>query len=265
MLTAVKLVAGDAGLGPRPLFPAGAQRRRRCAVLGRRATERRAPSGAYPLLRTTEQLALPFTAGASSPKMEASSRDPRGHAEFRARAEGESSWPAIVEPSTMARRQMVVKRLLAALLLLPFLASCSSHQTPRATPESASPQPGQGRSLSQDEVAKAVAVAREVIADQGASVSSASAVARSGRIKDSNTGHPCTSGRVLKIKLIGKFPHTLTTGHPVQVGDPAPDFTVRAMIITADAQSGRACLTGVQTAENGEVMPIPDAMILQVQ
>lgn len=165
----------------------------------------------------------------------------------------------------MARRQMVVKQpLLAALLLLPFLASCSSDHTSRATSESTSPGPGQRMSLNQDEVAKAEAVAGQVIEDQGASVSSASAIARSGKVDDSNTGHPCTSGRVLQIKLIGRFPHTVTTGHPVPAGSPAPDFTVRAMIITADAQSGRACLIGVQTGENGEVKPLPGATILRV-
>ena len=103
-----------------------------------------------------------------------------------------------------------------------------------------------------------------MIADQGASVSSASVIARPGRVKDSNTGHPCTSGRELQIKLIGKFPHTLTTGHPVFPGSPTPDFTVRAMIITADAESGRACLIGVQTGENGEVKPLSGATMLSV-
>ncbi|WP_248581251.1 hypothetical protein [Nocardioides sp. InS609-2] len=105
------------------------------------------------------------------------------------------------------------------------------------------------------------AVAGQVIADQGASVSNASAIAQSGKVADSNTGQPCTSGRVLQIKLIGNFPHTVTTGHPVPPGSPAPDSTVRAMIITADAKSGRACLIGVQTGENGEVKPLPGAMI----
>lgn len=70
---------------------------------------------------------------------------------------------------------------------------------------------------------------------------------------------------MLKIKLIGNFPHTETTRHPVQAGDPAPDFTVRAMIVSADAQAGRTCLIGVQTAENGDVKPLPDGTILQAR
>ena len=158
----------------------------------------------------------------------------------------------------MAHRQMPVRRPLAAVALLPLLAACSAAQSPHTTPE------GAGSSLSQDEVAKAEAVARDVIADQGASVTSASVIARPGTVKDSNTGHPCTSGSELQIKLIGDFPHTVTTGHPVKPGSPPPDFTVRAMIIAADAESGRACLIGVQTAENGEPKPLPGSTILSV-
>jgi len=156
------------------------------------------------------------------------------------------------------RRQMVVHPFLAVIVALPLVAACSSATTPHATPEST------GISLSQDEVAKAEAVARQVIADQGASVSNASVMARQGKVKDSNTGHPCTSGRELQIKLIGEFPHTVTTGHAVPPGSSAPDFTVRAVIITADAESGRACLIGVQTAENGEIQPLPGGTTLSL-
>ena len=158
----------------------------------------------------------------------------------------------------MSRRQSLVKPILAALMVLPLLAACSSIEMPHAAPHSS------GRSLSQDEVAKAEAVARQVTADQGASVSSASVIARTGKVRDSNTGHPCTSGRELQIKLIGNFPHTVTTGHPVPPGSPVPDFTVRAVIITADAVSGRACLIGVQTGESGEVRPLRHGTTLSI-
>jgi hypothetical protein len=157
------------------------------------------------------------------------------------------------------RRRSLVKPILAALVVLPLLAACTSTETSQAIPERS------GHSLSRDEVAKAEAVAREVIADQGASVSSASVIARPGKVKDSNTGHPCTSGREPQIKLIGRFPHTVTTGHPVPPGSPVPDFTVRAVIITADAESGRACLIGVQTGEYGEVEPLRDGTMLAVE
>ena len=158
----------------------------------------------------------------------------------------------------MTHRHMPMGRRLAALALLPLLAACSGAQTPKATLKDP------GASLREDEVAKAEAVARDVLADQGASVTSASVVARPGTVKDSNTGQPCTSGRELQIKLIGDFPHAVTTGHPVTPGSPPPDFTVRAMIITADAESGRACLIGVETAENGEPKPLPGSTNLSV-
>jgi hypothetical protein len=125
--------------------------------------------------------------------------------------------------------------------------------------------PGHGTALSDSEVAEVLAVAQREIADQEATLSSVSAIAGSGRIEDSNIGHPCISGRLLQIKLIGKFPHIATTGHAVRAGDPQPDITVRAVIITADAETGHPCLIGVQTAENGQVRPIPDGTILHVK
>lgn len=152
-----------------------------------------------------------------------------------------------------------MRRRLWALALLPLTAACSGVPGHSATSGDSAPS-----ALSLGEIAMAEAVARDVIADQGASVTSATAVARRGTVEDSNTGHPCTSGRLLRIKLIGDFPHTVTTGHPVKQGEPMPDFTVRAVIVTADAGSGRACLIGVQTAENGEPQPLPGGTLLAV-
>ena len=148
----------------------------------------------------------------------------------------------------MARRLTDVRPILAALVALPLLVACSSAQTPQAAPN------GGGTSLSQDEIAKAEAVARQAIADQGASVSSATVIERPGKVNDSNTGHPCTSGG----------PHTLTPGRPVPPGSPTPDFTVRGMIITADAKSGLACLISVQTGENGGPKPLTGGTTLPV-
>lgn len=159
---------------------------------------------------------------------------------------------------------MVVMPRLAALVFLPLLASCSLPETPHTTPEAHATPKARGTSLSPDEVTKAETIAHSVLADQGASVSRASVLERSGKVKDSNTGHPCTSGREFQIKLIGKFPYTVTTGHPVPPGSPTPDFTIRAVIITADAESGLACLIGVQTGEYGEVKPLPGATNLPV-
>jgi hypothetical protein len=163
-----------------------------------------------------------------------------------------------VEPWGVARRQSVVKPIQALLVLLLLLVACSSVKTPDATP------PSRGESLSRNEVARAEVIARQAIADQGASVSSASVIERMGNVEYSNTGHPCTSGRELQIKLIGKFPHTETTGHTWPSGSSPPDFTIRAMIITADSQSGRTCLIEAQTAENGAAQPLPGGLTLPV-
>jgi hypothetical protein len=149
----------------------------------------------------------------------------------------------------MARRLTAVKHILTALTALPLLAACS-FQSPQATSKRVETP------LSHDELTTAEAVAREALADQGATVSSATVAERPGKVKNSNTGHPCTSGRELQIKLIGTFPHTGTTGSPVPSGGPAPDSTVRAVIITADAQSGLACLITVQTGAAGGPKPL---------
>jgi hypothetical protein len=143
-------------------------------------------------------------------------------------------------------------------MAMPLLVACSSAPAPSAAPQD------RGTFLSHDELTKAEAVARQTIASQGASVSSATVIERRGKVRDSNTGHRCTSGRELQIKLIGKFPHTVTTGHAVSPGSPDPDFTVRAMLITADADSGLACLIGVQTGENGGPNPLAGGMTLPV-
>lgn len=159
---------------------------------------------------------------------------------------------------------MVVRPLLAALVLLPVLADCSVAPAPAPAPAPRSTPDDRGTSLSQDEIAKAEAIARNEIADQGATLTSASVIARPGMVKDSNTGHPCTSGRELQIMLIGKFPHAVTTGHPLKPGSTPPDFTVRAVDITADAESGLACLISVQTGENGKIEPLPGSTLVSV-
>src|SRR5689334_16437188 len=150
----------------------------------------------------------------------------------------------------MARRRTDVKRYLWASLVIPILVACSASH-PEATTGGNQPRSTSATSLSQHELSAAAAVARHQIAKARATVYSVTVRAGPGRVKDSNTGHPCASGRLLTIKLIGRFPHTVTTGHPVRAGQPAPDFTVRAEIITADAETGTACLIGVQTAEHG--------------
>lgn len=144
-------------------------------------------------------------------------------------------------------------------MLLLCVAGCSSSESPLTAAES--PERAHG-TLTREEVAKALAVARGLVEDQGASVSNASAIARPGTLEELNNGDPCRSGRVLKIRLVGTFPRTVTSGHVVTAGDPAPDFTVRAVDLTVDAESGRTCLIVVRTDECGEVKPLRDATTL---
>ena len=69
-----------------------------------------------------------------------------------------------------------------------------------------------------------------------------------------NAGPPCTSGKLLHIKLIGRFPrivHGGVTGEPYE--------PVSAVLITADPVSGKPCLIGVNT---GTQRPEPGAVLL---
>lgn len=138
---------------------------------------------------------------------------------------------------------------LVALTLALLFGACSSTEMPPSDAEST------GSVLSKSEITKAVAVAKQVIADQGATVSSASVIAVAGTTEDSNTGSPCTSGRELQIKLIGTFPKSVTTGTGGPTASPSSGAGIQAMVITADAASGRACLIRVQTGD-GAAQPL---------
>ena len=143
-----------------------------------------------------------------------------------------------------------MRTVVAIMAVLPLVAACSSSHP---------------SSLSGDDLVKAEAVARQAIAGRDATITSATVIVRRGEVGDSNTGHPCTSGRELQVKLIGSFPHDVTSGHPVRAGEPTPDFRVHAIIITADADSGEACLISVQDGENGGPKPLPGGPALHVE
>lgn len=89
-------------------------------------------------------------------------------------------------------------------------------------------------------------------------VESASVTVDQGRVKQSNTGHACESGRLLRIRLLGTFPRIVTSGHK---GASAEDTVVGAVLLTADAESGHVCLIGVRT---GQVQPAPGATTLNI-
>jgi hypothetical protein len=115
--------------------------------------------------------------------------------------------------------------------------------------------------LSDREIALAEALLREEVEEQrqqDATLESASVTVGSGRVKQTNTGETCDSGRLLHLRLIGAFPHIVTTGFP---GASAEEMTVRAVLLTADAESGQVCLVGVKT---GEVQPLPGATLLDL-
>jgi hypothetical protein len=81
-------------------------------------------------------------------------------------------------------------------------------------------------------------------------------------VTDSNLRYLCTSGWLLHAKLIGNFPGIVTTGVPVTPASTTspPAFTVHAVVLTADGETGRACLESVQI---GDVSPDPGSVILR--
>jgi hypothetical protein len=141
----------------------------------------------------------------------------------------------------------------AALLLgLLALAACAPDMVP-ARPDIGVRDLGVARS-----------VALRVIAEQDATISSAFVTRGSGTVFNNNTGEPCTSGRRLQVLLIGRFPHVVTTGHPVLPGQPISDLTVGAMRVTVDPATGRPCLIGVYTLERGPIRPRPGATPISI-
>lgn len=125
----------------------------------------------------------------------------------------------------------------------------------------AAPTQHRKSALTDKEYAFARELVRSEIRQEGAVLTSATVTVGYGTVFDSNIGYPCTSGRLLHIKLIGEFPHITTGGLAVQPGTPLPDMTVRAVNLTTDAKTGRPCLIGVQT---GKVVPAPNAVSLPI-
>ena len=132
----------------------------------------------------------------------------------------------------------------------------------RQTPsDSAKPTSGTHDALTNQEYAFARDLARQEIRRQeDATVTSATVTVSRGKVTDSNIGYSCRSGRLLHIKLIGNFPHIVISPlDSAKPGTAPPDPTVHAVVLTADANTGRPCLSGVQT---GDVAPDPGAISL---
>lgn len=117
--------------------------------------------------------------------------------------------------------------------------------------------PATARSARDVETAKNIAL-RE--AERSArSVTSATATRSAGTVINSDTGHKCTSGSILHIKLIGTF-NIATGGHAVPRGSANPDDSeVHGVLITADPDTAQTCLIGVRT---GNPEPDPGATVL---
>lgn len=152
-------------------------------------------------------------------------------------------------------------RRLLALILIPFLLSACAAQIPQSAPVPPTSTQHRKSALTEKEYAFARELVRSEVRKEGAVLTSATVTVGYGKVFDSNIGYPCTSGRLLHIKLIGDFPHIVVGRHPKQPGETTLDLIVRAVNLTADAETGRACLLGVQT---GKVAPASGAESLPI-
>jgi hypothetical protein len=147
----------------------------------------------------------------------------------------------------------------ACLLAAIAIGGCASSATPVSDGDISSSAYAHG-SLTDHEFNVAVAVARAEVAKYEATVTSATATVGVGTVTDPNVGPPCTSGTLLHIKLIGTFP-TILVAPPSTNNAPTAsnDYSVTAVLVTADPASGKACDLSVQT---GPTAPDPDATLL---
>ena len=147
---------------------------------------------------------------------------------------------------TRAHRPLLALALAASAVVA---SGCSSHGGVTALPE------GNPAGLTARQLAFAERIARVEVAKEGSHLRVATAQLRPGRVRQSNTGHRCTSGTLLRVTLVGSFPHTTVSpalGHSA---------TVHAEIVDADPGSGLECLIGVET---GHVEAPPGATRLRV-
>jgi hypothetical protein len=100
--------------------------------------------------------------------------------------------------------------------------------------------------LTDAQYAAAVRVAQHQIDQQKPSrLTSATAVLKPGKVRQPNLADACHSGEVVKIRLVGRFPHVVTGGRPG-----GGSGAVTLVGVTTDAKSGRACLLGVGTGRS---------------
>lgn len=149
----------------------------------------------------------------------------------------------------------------ACLVAAVAIGGCTSSATTVSDGGGISSSPPAHGSLTAHEFNVAVAIARAE-ADKGGATAGTTATATVGvgTVTDSNVGPACTSGTLLHIKLIGTFTKIVTTGSPTDDASGANnDYSVTAVLITADPASATACLVSVQT---GAVVPDPGSTLL---
>ena len=118
--------------------------------------------------------------------------------------------------------------------------------------------------VSSDDVATAEALVRQKADEYDAVLTSATLGVSMGVVENPNTGSDsCSSGKLLRIQLIGDFPGVVTTGYAPDLtgASPATDNTVRGVSVVADASSGQACMVSAQL---GTVVPSPADMPLRL-
>lgn len=152
----------------------------------------------------------------------------------------------------LARQRRTAFLMAAALVAVVAIVFCIAFAAPTQHRKSA---------LTDKEYASARELVQSEIRKESAVLISATVTVGYGKVFDSNIGYPCTSGRLLQIKLIGDFPHIVISPHPKQPGETTLDLNVHAVNLTADAKTGRPCLISVQT---GEVAPASGAESLPI-
>jgi hypothetical protein len=145
----------------------------------------------------------------------------------------------------------------AAVLVVAGVVVATAAVT-QTVPPAATPAESPHGNLTDEQYAAAVGLVRQEVARVHGTVTTATATLRSGTESTSNMGYLCDSGQVLDIMVFGTF--QITTGG-LLIGASEHAAPVSALLITADAETGRGCLMGVQT---GEVSPDPGAVVLDL-
>jgi hypothetical protein len=150
------------------------------------------------------------------------------------------------------RRVMPSARTAACVLATIAIGGCASGALEDANPSGQALAHG---ALTDHDLRVAVAAARAEVDKESAVLTSATVSIGDGTVTDANAGPPCTSGKLLHIKLIGTFPRIV---HGGLAGDPTYE-AVSAVLVAVDPVSGKPCLIGVET---GTASPEPGAVLL---